>query len=66
MNRYPEHHPHIPNEPVVASLCDDEFFGRATLRQVLSRLGLRANESQENILLELIYRSKSRKQHQTM
>jgi hypothetical protein len=66
MNRYPIHHPTHLTEPVVAACCDDGFGGRTGLRQVLSRLGLHADTTQENTLLELIHKSHSRKQHFVM
>jgi hypothetical protein len=63
MNRYPEHHPSYSTEFAVAACGDGELGGRAGLRQVLSRLGLHADEAQENTLLELIHESHCRKQH---
>lgn len=66
MNRYPNHHPIHLTKPVVAACCDDGFGARTGLRQVLSRLGLYADTTQENILLELIHESHSRKQHFVM
>lgn len=63
MNINPNHYPHSLAEPAVATFCDGGLSGRAGLRQVLSRLGLRASETQEEVLLELIHCSHSRKQH---
>ena len=62
MNRFPEHHPHTPTEPFAASFCGEGVVGRAGLRQVLSHLGLKADITQENALLELIQESHGRKQ----
>ncbi|MHC4287495.1 MAG: hypothetical protein ACYSSJ_04250 [Planctomycetota bacterium] len=64
MNRYREHHPPPDSaaEPAVANFCDSELGGRSDLRRILSRLGLRADESQEKTLLELIHQSRSLRQ----
>ena len=62
MNRYPEYYSTCSTEIAVAACYDAELSVRANLRQVLSRLGLQADETQENTLLELIHRSNDRKQ----
>ncbi|MHC4855621.1 MAG: hypothetical protein ACYS72_04375 [Planctomycetota bacterium] len=63
MNRKPEHHPAYPTESAVATCRDGEFGGRTALRRILSQLGLHADTTQEEILLELIHRSHCQKQY---
>jgi hypothetical protein len=67
MNRNRQHHPPPTSaaEPAVAAFCGDELGGRSDLRQILSRLGLRADEGQLNTLLELIHQSRSLRQRQS-
>ena len=63
MKRYPENYPPTPVEPAAAACCSGELVGRAGLRQILSKFGLHADLTQENLLLELIRESHCRKQH---
>lgn len=63
MNRKPEHHLPCPTEFAVATCRDGEFGGRTALRRILSQLGLHADTTQEDTLLELIHRSHRQKQY---
>jgi hypothetical protein len=63
MNKNPIHHPTQSTELAVATVCDGEFGGRTTLRQVLSQFGLHANDAQETELFDLICRSRLQKLH---